>query len=93
MPNFYYTSLSRCTSEQLTDAYTIIFNEGSLKFISYKNHFFALATINMYHVVYKYYLNEFIKISNTINFDNIFAMMEKYIKSYEQDMREAELLF
>lgn len=93
MPIFYYASLSRCTPEQLTDVFTIIFDEGNLKFISYKNHFFALATLSMYYVVYEYHLNEFIKISNTINYDNIFTSMEQYIKRYEQDAREAELLF
>ena len=93
MKNFYYISISACAQYQSTYKFSILINEGNLKFISYKNHIFALATLNIYHVVYKYYGDEFIKISNTVNYDNIFEIMEQYIKTDEQNRKEAELVF
>ena len=93
MKNFYHVSIFACTQYQSTYKFSVLIDEGNLKFISYKNHIFALATLNIYYVVYKYYGDEFIVISNTINYNNIFEIIAQYIKREEENIKEAELVF
>ena len=89
MKPFYYESVFECIHMNPSKDFEVVRSNGIIDYVSYKESFFASTKIGIYNIVYVYDEDEFIKVANTTNSDNICYVMDRYLN----ELNEANLVF
>lgn len=89
MKGFYEESVLDCTNVKPSKGFEVIRSNGIIDYVSYKESLFASTKIGIYNIVYVYDEDEFIKVANTTNSDNICYAMDRYLN----ELSEANLVF
>lgn len=84
MKSFYYESVFDCMYINPSKDFEVVRSNGIIDYISYKESFFASTKIGIYNIVYIYDEDEFIKVANTTNSDNICYAMDRYLNELSE---------
>lgn len=77
MEEFYISSAIKCPQPLFIEEYTILYEKGDFKYVSYEEEFYAIANVDGIYVVYKFDNGIFIKISSTRNYKNVQSLLVK----------------